>query len=385
MVPVVEAYLAQTQQLRTQQQQHQLEGIARLTVSPAAAPGDYLVSVTLEKASLPVVIRQLLEQTSVSYVFKNVTLRGRAMARFDNLPLLQALNTLLEPHGFHAATEDGLLVIGDSLDKPAEASAGTTASAASPGGQTSAESAEPLHMEIPLKHLDVESASSLLQSLYPVGGGNARLVESGKRTETNTLYLRGPKQEVERAAVHIRRADQEPSHVVIEAFVVEFDSRALELFGIDITNASFNRYSDITTAFGALANRSLVFTSTAGSFNVTAFTAAIDALIAQDKGRIVARPFVSTVSGKPAVIDITSNFYVLSQTSVGGATIVTPTAITSGVILNITPVVRDDELIEVTLSVEESSFIPPPARTSPRLLTRTTPSPPCRWPAARRL
>ena len=335
VVPVVEAYVKQTQQLQEQERQRLQQGIVHLTVSQNGFPENYLVSVELEDASLNTVIYQILEQTTVAYLFDSVTLRGRVTARFADLSLLQALNTLLQPRGYSASVQDELLVIGDMLNGAVEVPAATQA----PGPEETA------HVAVPLTYLDVESAAMILQGLYPAGANNVRLVDSAGQTETNTLYLRGPKEEVRRAALQIRRADQQPSHVVIEALVVEFDARALEQFGIDISNATHNQYSDVATAFGSLSSPALVFTRVQGAANVTAFTATIDALVGQDKARVVARPYMSTVSGKPAAINITGNIYVLSQVVEGGAAIVTPTAITSGVILNIILFVRDDEMI----------------------------------------
>jgi type II secretory pathway component GspD/PulD (secretin) len=106
------------------------------------------------------------------------------------------------------------------------------------------------------------------------------------------------------------------------------------------------------------------FTRSNTAANPLAFTAIINALFEQDKARLVSRPYVSVLSGKPANINLTTNQYVVVQTPSAGAAVYTTQAIKAGVVMNITPTVASGGVIRLQMSVEDSQFVPTTGNTA---------------------
>lgn len=214
-------------------------------------------------------------------------------------------------------------------------------------------------LTLPLKYLDVNTAATLLGGLYPQGSSySAPALTYGQQPKTNTLFLYGLPDEVQKAAAVLRKADRDPLHVVIEALIVEFDSDMLEQFAADISKLSVGPYSNIITNFGSLTENALNFTYMPGANNRTELAAIINALVSVNKARLISRPYVSTLSGETANINITSDRYVVVETAQDGATITATNPVSSGITLNITPTILPDELIRMQVDVEDSQFIP---------------------------
>ncbi len=140
--------------------------------------------------------------------------------------------------------------------------------------------------------------------------------------------------------------------------VVEFNSDALEELGADIQNAADGAFSAINTSFGSLTQNSISFARTTGETNVTTFKAIVNFLVSQDKARLVARPYLATLSGQPANINITRDRYVVVQQAESGASVTTTAPVSSGVLMSITPYAMPDDKIRIDVNVEDSAFIP---------------------------
>lgn len=416
LTSLLEAYKQQNAQLDGQRQQGQRQGIKDITITKGAGTLDSLVTVNLQHASLPAVIQRILEQTEVPFLLNNTLPNERISARFDKVPLQQALNYLLTLQGFSCVAQDGLLVIkensgGDtsSIDTAtgtpaptsspvssspspatpasigtsttpvappasgiskdaAEKSAAATVSAPTPtvssvsSSETSGPPPDAIARTIPLKYLDVATAANLLGGLYPTTtssyGSSTPTVTYGQQPKTNTLFLFGPPNDVDKAAAIVRKADRNPSHVLIEALVIEFDADVFEQFAADISKLSSGPFSNIITNFGSLTGNALNFTYMPGAGNRTELTAFINVLVSLNKARLISRPYVSTLSGETANINITRNRYVVVETGQNGATVTATSAVSSGVVMNITPTVLPDDMIRMTVDVEDSQFIP---------------------------
>ena len=361
LAALMEAYKERNAQLLEQRKKRQEQRIKMLKVARSDSAKEFLVSVNLANASLPVVVERLLDETNTPYLLEGVELAGRVTARFDNVPFSQALNIILGSQGYSSVKREGILVIragrqDDSL-APAPPSAAPSPTVSAPTAAASTEA--PTQIEIPVKHADMTTLSSLLDALFPVNPQTgSKPVLYGMQPFTSTLFLSGAPQDLAKAATVIRRADRDPSHVILEFLVVEFDSSELEQLGADISKLRQGRLSDLTTGFGSLTDRAITFTNTAGVHKGLQFTAALDALISQDKARIISRPYVATRSGKPATINITRDRYVIVQTPQQGTPVTSTTAVSSGVLLNVTPVVLSDGMVRMDIDVEDSQFVP---------------------------
>lgn len=351
-----EAYRQQRAEALLQRQQRLERGIRTLAVTRGATPEASRVSVDLAEAPLAVVVRRLLDESGIPYVFQDVTLRGPVTARFADLPLLSALNLLLESRELKAEFEKSLLVIRETPSPtpvappaPSPDDEGPRPSALQPTGSR----------VVPLEHLDPEAASRFLNGLYPAHSSTGtRLVQFGTQPHINAVSLLGPQDEVKRAARLLREMDRDPSHVMIEALVVGFDSEVLENLGTDLEKFAKGDISELATAIGSTTAPAVTFMYTRGAGKVLTYTAIINLLVGQGKARVIARPYVGTLSGRPATINISQDAYVIVQVPTEGAAVTTTQAVSAGVILTLTPTVMTDGRIQMDLAVEDSDFDP---------------------------
>ena len=344
LLSLLESYKERNARLAEQRKKYRERGIRALYVSKSKSGNNYQVSVELVHASIPAVVDRLLEETRIPYLFESVELSGYTTTRFDNLPLLDAMGLILESGGYSSTMRNNVLVIKNGTPKPPPESTDPKAS---------------FQLEVPLEHIDAAEALSLLNNLYPLNENTGeRVVYFGQKPGANSIFLSGPAAEVTKAAQVLRKADRDPEHVLIEALVIEFDVAAFERIGVDFANAAKNEFSNINASFGSLLANSLIFTFTEGASNPGAFTAIIDALIDMNKARIISRPYVATLSGKKAKIDISRNRYVLVDSSQDGATVVSSQAVEAGVMMEITPSILSDGTINMVVDVEDSQFVP---------------------------
>jgi type II secretory pathway component GspD/PulD (secretin) len=213
--------------------------------------------------------------------------------------------------------------------------------------------------ELSLSHLDSAGAADLLNGLYPTSlATGTRSVQFAGQPSTNSVVLSGPADKVNAAAAALARADRAPRHVVIEALVIEFDANALEQVGLDLSGGAKGNFGGVASGFGSLLSRALTFNFASSARNSLAFTAALEALAADDKARLISRPYLAALSGKPASIQITNDRYVIVESAQDGASVATATPIQSGITLNITPTIGDSGVIRMDITVEDSQFIP---------------------------
>ncbi len=282
---LVEAYKTKNAQLQAQRQQALSKGIRELQVIKGEPPDHFRVSVDLTNALLPVVVGRVLDATEIPYLFNETVLTGKVTARFQNLPLQLALNLLLDSRGLSVVWKDNVLVFrrgvaeGPVIASPAQPDdvAGKSNGAAGepPGPNPKATK----YLEIPMQYIDMETVSNFLSGLFPNNDDEGGFLSYGLQPNTNTVFLLGPGDQVNRAAALLRKADHAPAHVFIEALVVQFSSEELEALGIDITNISAGQFSDVVSNFGSLASPAAVVTFINSDRNITSLTATIEALV----------------------------------------------------------------------------------------------------------
>ncbi len=322
------------------QEKEKLEAsIKELTVNKV---GDaYEISCNLQHTPISHVFDKLFEKIGKSYLLKNCSLSGRVTTYFKKLPLLKALNVILEPYALRAELLDEIIIIKTELDKIIESGTDTA------------------HTELTIRNLDMPTVNNLLNGLYPANPGTGeRTVYFGSVPNTNKIYLSGSKTDVTNASKVLTVADSEVKHIMLEALLVEFDSNDFKKIDANLSGLATGKYSEISSNFGAFANNSISLTRDSSGSNPTRFTAIMDILISEEKARLISRPFVSTLSGNEALINITNDRFVIIETAQDGATIVAPSPITSGVVLKITPTILAEDIIRMDMYIEDSQFRP---------------------------
>ncbi|MBF8277391.1 MAG: hypothetical protein HW390_2464 [Candidatus Brocadiaceae bacterium] len=315
-----------------------LDGDGNAQDSGKKTQNGYVVSVSLDKAPVDEVIHQILEETKLPYFVDAAALNGYVSARFDKQPLIDALNVILAPSLLSAKLQNGIVVISGSLTDESIPSTAIVQEA------------------VTFENLDVDTVSKLVKGLYPVSpqtGGNPSL-NFGTVPNTNSIYLTGTKDAVLKTSQLLAKADREIKHIMMEVIIVEFDSTELEKLDANIVNIASKEFSGANLNFGSFASQNLSLTRTSGANNPTQFTALLDILISEEKAFLLSRPYIATLSGKEATINISTDEYVITETSSSGATITAPMAISSGVIMRITPTLLPDDNIRMNVYVEDS-------------------------------
>lgn len=303
---------------------------------------DQRVSIDVSGAPLAAVVARVLDEAGHPHIYDVPALRGTTTARFLNAPLVQALNLVLGQHGYSAVLQEGIIRIRQGVVSPVAAE------------QAAERQSETVAAEIHVSNLDAAAVTQLTTLLQ----GSVKQVF---QASTGTVFLTGPGHVVQEALTLIARADRAPTHVFIEALVVEFDREALRELGIDISKAQFGNFQDIFFNPGNAAEL-LRFKRVYGADLPKTYEGVVQALAVTDHARIIARPFVSTRSGEEAKVDIAQerHFITPAFSTTGIVTSLNTLNISTGVKLTIRPVALPGDQVRVTLTVEESQFIPAP-------------------------
>jgi type II secretory pathway component HofQ len=355
------AYREKNEQLEQRQRAFQARGIHRLEVRPAGAGESALVDLDVEGARLGIVVAKLAEGAGLDLVTGPYQLASRTTARLSGRPLGDVLELLLGPAGLSARVRDGVVAIeqapglSDGVRQPEEEQDDED-----DGAEDDGEGGGRVHrvtVEHPLRYADTDSVSEILESMYPEDEDSGqRAVAFAARRETNSIFLAGPAAHVAEASRLLDRLDADPGHVLLEALVVEFNVQSFLDIGSRIAGGSSGHLSDVFFDVANLVGDTLSFTRVADAVGSTSFTAILNLLIQKEEARVISRPWLSTLSGSAAQLEIAEDRYVVTE--IPGGFEVNLEQISSGVTLDITPTVNLDGEIRLDIAITESQFIP---------------------------
>jgi len=172
------------------------------------------------------------------------------------------------------------------------------------------------------------------------------------------LYLTGSPYSIKLARDLLQKMDVPQQLVVLDTEILEMDENTAKNLGIEFQNAVGGPFS-IGTIFSEVAptpdpvtgvtppvKRLLTLTRTP-----LAFGAVLNLAIAHGEARVLADPRITTLSGHTATIRAGDNISIQLQAGGGPGTIATTQIQTfqTGVTLDITPIVNDNNLITVAL------------------------------------
>jgi len=404
--------------------------IQQLDVFRTKGDEDFVVSAHLNNAPLKTVINVILNKTHTQYFLRDVVLMGFVSGRFEKLPLLRALNILLNSQGYSAKfSEEGVLFIQDGVPKkvskkeekknlpgmspePGRASptqfsgqvqrTSLTVQIPPPGmpgepdmpppgmpgepdmpppgmpgesGQSNPPYDPMVMVEYPLQYLSVASAGKVLTSLFggeggadagggePPGTGSAGSVQYGFEETRNTVIIKGNNSKVKELKRVLQTIDREPQHVLIEVLVMEVDADALEELNFALRDYANKKYSGLASNVGAEDANALLFTfenlrkgETGFTSNIK-FSGLVDLLHRKDLARIIARPYLASITGKESNLRITEDRSIIVSQVAEGASVSSTKEISSGVELSITPTVHLSGVINMKVDVEQSDFL----------------------------
>jgi type II secretory pathway component GspD/PulD (secretin) len=166
------------------------------------------------------------------------------------------------------------------------------------------------------------------------------------------LVLAGSPVAIRLAKSLIERLDVEQKLVVLDTEILEVDESAAKNLGLSFTTPALSTTFTETTPSSPDGGTPAPFigfqplTRTPVSFGIT-----LNLLVQSGKGRVLADPRITTISGRTATIRAGDNIAILTTTGGGTGTVATTQLQTfqTGVTLDITPVVNAGNFITVAL------------------------------------
>lgn len=301
------------------------------------AQGDWLASVTERPVSVGRAMASLLELAELPVVYLDEPPSDRPAPQFARRSLPEALALLLADEGL-TCTLDGQVAVIRRPERDVPRPPRVTL------------------LNMPLHHAQASAVKTMMAELYPVVPGSKPAVTLSAQPGSNSMVLLGEANALIDQARTVRMLDQPLPHVLIETLMVTLESGYLERFNNQIANLSKGRFENVTTRIGESVGPTLTLGYNASAHQTAALTAYIDLLVSNQEARVIARPYVATISGNTASINLTNHRYVQTQEMNNGT--VNHTPVSSGVTLSIQPTVLPGRRINMRLDMEESSFVP---------------------------
>ncbi len=284
---------------------------------------------------------RLMKESGTPFRMGDVTLPGRVTAKAAGLTVTDAARLIVKPSGADAQMRGGTLFL-SYLPMP-------------PLPPPDA-SAPVVTRSFTLRYISTDTAVGMLTSLFP----DPKPLSFAAVPDIRSIYMTGPVDAVQRATDLLMRADRDPGAVLIDAIIVGVNSSDYEEFNSQFNNITSGRVSAGKLNVWALQESSLEMTYDKAQAVGTPlkFSAILNMLFQQQKARIIARPFITTMSGQEADMHIGENRFVVVQQVTAGAAIYSPQAIESGVEFHITPMVLGEKMIRLNIDMSNKQFVP---------------------------
>jgi type IV pilus assembly protein PilQ len=324
-----------------------LPGVEELRVDHAA-DGEPRVSLIANSVPILSLVRAVLDMTGKDYAIEVEDLPGTYTGRISNRSLPDALAMLLDGRGAVADFSKTQLRI--VADPKANADASANLIVDKDDGTAVA--------TLFFRNITAGEAKDALAALYNSSDGDdeGASVGSAEIKGRNGLVLTGDRGRVQQAVTALRQLDMTDTHIFIEALLVEFDVNSFVDLGTQLSEAQSGPISAGFLDLANLVGGTAAFTYTAGQDFTDSFRLMITALNERDEARVLSRPFVTTISGRQAKLDISEDRYVVAQSSNG--LIANLQQVSSGVALQVTPTLMGDGRIMLNYDVTESRFVP---------------------------
>ncbi len=326
-------------------------GYAQETDSAESVALDY------KDASLSSVLRALSYSYDLNLVVTK-DIKGKVTVSLKNVTIDEALEAILIVNGYAFTRRGNLIYITPG-----------------PGVEGIDLTTEPIR----LSYLTADEAKRLLSKVIS-SKGDIQINEA-----TNSLVVTDFPANIRKIEDLLEEIDVPPIQVLIEAKIIDIQSKAYENFGTTYTVTHAPAATN-QSLFGrnVAMDESLVNTTTmagpssslsGGQISITTImkgltiTATIDALIQQNKAHLLASPSIATLNGKEARIIIGERYPYKEKTQTTTGTTETTKFVDIGTTLRVTPQVSPDGWITMNIHPEVSSFYSA-LDAGPRITTR---------------
>ncbi len=340
---LLEAYRTQTEQARLTQDRVTASSIRRLELRQTQGSDGLFLSIDAVDADLKLILSEILADERIAYRQGAIEFIGKVSLRFQDKPLLEALNLLLETQGIIAYEKKGTI----------EFKIARAVGPATPANDTSTNI---ITREIELKHVAASDVESLIARLFPATDLlQNEPVSVGSIAERNVVYVSGKPDMVALALSVIAKADQPVAHVIIEALVVDINTSSVESLNISLADSTSGKFT-LSKLIPGNTGGNVVATFSDLASNSAEVTATIDFLAARNAAEVLARPYIATRSTQTASIQIVDDQFVRVDTSNDDSSIISTDSVTAGITMQITPMVMANDAIRVDVSLEDSRF-----------------------------
>jgi type IV pilus assembly protein PilQ len=273
------------------------------------------------------------------------TVKGKISLSISNMPLDEALNLVVKTRGFtYQRMPDGTIVVAEGKTLLAGFGSVTV---------------------FPVKY-------AVAADLKKVLAGTVAEERLKVDDASNSLVFFGPPAEAEQVSATLANLDIPCKQVTIEAQVLEISKSDSKNLGFNWSFAPGPVQSG-STATTDLTNYGAISFGRAPDGNPYQFRfqAQLNALVAKGNAKVLAKPKISTISGKEAKILIGDKVPVQSQTISNGTTSTTVTYIDTGIKLIYTPVIGPDGMVRAHILAEVSTPSAALGGTNYKVATRT--------------
>lgn len=295
-----------------------------------------LVTANLRQSQINDVVQTLADQSGYNMITYG-QLGGTIDANLKSVPLLQALTLILQGTPFTYAIKDSIILIGDR--NPGSAS-----------GQALSQS------EIYyLKYMRVDKVMPLLPKNLPAQAMQAV-------SELNALLLSGTGEMNQKVKEFLETVDRPIPQVVLEAVIVEFYKSRNSQMGVKagdpatkapVTGPAIMLKGSSGTGANDVVKTSLGDMTTTVGLLPQDFLLQLDAIENSDKGRVLARPRLTTLNGQAASINVgTSDYFQVSTQNTNGVVTSDYRAFNTGITLSITPYLTQSGQITAEIKPE---------------------------------
>ena len=311
-------------------------------------------------------IRAALKMFGKAYklnIYHEPEITGKVTVDFNNLPLKKAMEIILGAHGYYWQWEDNLIYVGKYQTKTyaidyirlTRSGNGTssTVSSSSAGGVNSTRTSASITQGDKISFW--EELEGQLKTLVSENGRLSINKTTGtiQITDTHNRVM-----EIDRFIADIKKSLHR--QVLIEARIVEVQLSEDNRLGVDWGEMSGFDFTGVTnTLFGMTSGAINIKTATTNlTYNDGRFKAVINALSEQGNVKVMSQPRIRTLNNQPAIIKVGTDRTFFSttatSTSTSGSTQVvtseTPTTVTEGVVLSVTPQISSDGKIILDVS-----------------------------------
>lgn len=336
--------------------------IASIDGSPAQEAGSLVfhpenkkISIDYKEASLVAVLKAL----SYSFNLNLVTTRdikGTVSANLKNITIDEALEAILSVNGYRFVRKNDIIYV------------------------ISAKEVEMVVQPFHLSFIEAADAKQLLSKTISAQG-DIQINEA-----TNSLVVVDGAQNIEQIKQVLAEIDVAPVQVLIEAKIVDMQSKDYENLGTTI-NATYDpkgasgggvlgRSNLAAESMGVVTNMAGPSTDIAGdqisftpTFKSLSVDIQLDSLIQKNRAQVLASPSIATLNGKEARIIIGERFPFLETTQTSSGNTQTTRFVDVGTALKVTPMVSPDGWITMKVHPEVSS-VSASLSAGPRITTR---------------